>query len=241
MAQEFIGIKRRVPYEGVIERVVIHNSDTRSLLIRIPGASEFSFAPGQFISVIIPAGDKPITRSYSLASSPEDGQPFEICLNLIDGGVGSNYLFSLKEGSTLSFTGPFGVFTLNEPPQVETVFIAEGTAIAPIRPMLRRAISTPDHPPLSLIYTAPDGEHLLYRSEFEALAQRDPRFRFEPIITATGRLSALLDDLERRYVKGDALRERHFYICGVGNDVLKLRDLLRGAGYPRRWVEYERW
>ena len=40
---------------------------------------------------------------------------------------------------------------------------------------------------------------------------------------------------------GDADRGRHFYICGVGMPVTQLRDLLRGAGYQRRAVQYEKW
>jgi hypothetical protein len=30
-------------------------------------------------------------------------------------------------------------------------------------------------------------------------------------------------------------------VCGVGKGVLRLRDLLRGAGYEWRAVHYEQW
>jgi ferredoxin-NADP reductase len=232
--------KRKV-YEGVIEQVMAHNDDTRSLFIRVPEVREFHFVPGQFISVVIPTDERRRTRSYSLALCPEDGQPLEICLNLIDEGVGSHYLFGLDAGASLSFTGPFGLFTLERPPRHETIFVAEGTGIAPIRAMIRRALATPDPPPLKLLYVASDEAHLLYRAELEALALQHPNFAFLKRITASGRLSTLLDEIEERYVKADADRDRHFYVCGVGNDVLRVRDLLRGAGYARRAVEYERW
>jgi ferredoxin-NADP reductase len=42
-------------------------------------------------------------------------------------------------------------------------------------------------------------------------------------------------------VDADSDRTRHFYVCGVGKGVLRLRDLLRGAGYERRAVHYEQW
>ncbi len=231
---------RRV-YQGVIEHVTAHNADTRSLLIRVPEVNEFHFVPGQFISVAIPIDERRETRAYSLALSPLDGQPLEICLNLIAEGVGSHYLFGLGPGAPLSFTGPFGLFTLEHPREHETVFVAEGTAIAPIRAMIRHALGTSGHPPLTLLYTAADQAHLLYRAEFETLASHHPNFCFEQRVSASGRLSALLDEIEARYVRADAGRERHFYVCGVGNDVLRVRDLLRAAGYARRAVEYERW
>ena len=48
-------------------------------------------------------------------------------------------------------------------------------------------------------------------------------------------------EAERRWVRGDADRTRHFYLCGVGKGVIALRDLLKGAGYERRAVHYEQW
>ena len=51
----------------------------------------------------------------------------------------------------------------------------------------------------------------------------------------------LAEAIERRYVSEDQDRSRHFYICGVGDIVPQLRDLLRRAGYERRAVQYEKW
>ncbi len=231
----------RKTYHGVVERVTTHNADTRSLFLCLPAASEFRFLPGQFISVAIPTDEQRRTRAYSLALSPKDGQPLEICLNLIPQGIGSQYLFSLEVGAEVSFTGPFGLFTLEHPPSHETVFIAEGTAIAPIRAMIRHALGHSRPPLLTLLYVASDQAHLLYRAEFERFTREHTSLVFEPRIHPSGQVSALLDEIEQRYVKSDSSRERHFYICGVGNDVLRVRDLLRAAGYARRAVQYERW
>jgi phenol hydroxylase P5 protein len=241
------GSTRRAAYTARIERIFDHTADTRSLFLRIADSAGFNFIPGQFISIVLPLGDGVRVRPYSIASSPEDGQPLEICLNLVPGGAGSRYLFSLGIGDRLSFTGPFGRFTLDRAPDVETVFIAESTAIAPIRPMLRRALADRHHPPLSLHHAAPTEEGLLYRREFEESVAGDSRFSFEPILIDppppgwTGPRGRLIDHVERLYVKGDNDRSRRFYICGVGQPVFDLRDLLRGAGYERRAVQYERW
>lgn len=240
------GSIQRAAYTARIERIFEHNADTRSLFLRIADSTGFNFIPGQFISIVLPLGDGVRIRPYSIASSPEDGQPLEICLNLVPGGAGSQYLFSLGIGDRLSFTGPFGRFALDRSPEAETVFIAEATAIAPIRPMLRRALADKRHPPLRLHYAVPTEEGLLYRREFEESAGIDPRFSFDPILIDpppgwAGGSGRLIDHVERRYVKGDNDRSRRFYICGVGQPVFDLRDLLRGAGYERRAVQYERW
>jgi ferredoxin-NADP reductase len=125
-------------------------------------------------------------------------------------------------------------------PEAECVFIAEGTAIAPIRPMVRRALGAASRPPLSLLYAAPDSEHLLYREEIEQWSAAG--VNFAPLLAPASELyDRLIAETQRRWVDADSDRRRHFYVCGVGKGVLALRDLLRGAGYERRAVHYEQW
>jgi ferredoxin-NADP reductase len=135
--------------------------------------------------------------------------------------------------------GPFGNFTLEAPPQVETIFIAEGTGIAPILPMLHHAQSAA-HAPMFLLYAACGRAHILYGGELDALASRDANFCFETLI-ADNIYDRLHDEANRRWVLGDTNRARQFYICGVGKGVTRIRDLLRGSGYERHAVHYEQW
>jgi ferredoxin-NADP reductase len=134
------------------------------------------------------------------------------------------------------FTGPWGTFTLPRQPDAECVFIAEGTGIAPIRPMVYRALRSGSGYPLRLHYAARNPAYLLYAEEFERAARTQSRFTFVPLIGVS-----LLGAIAERYVTGDRDRSRHFYVCGVGDLVPQLRDLLRRNGYERRAVQYEKW
>jgi ferredoxin-NADP reductase len=116
------------------------------------------------------------------------------------------------------------------------VFIAEGTGIAPIRPMLWQALQSANAFPLRLHYAAASAAHLLYADEFERAAQAHPRFTFAPLIAGS-----LLEAVTQLYLTRDDDRTRHFYICAVGAIVPQLRDLLRRGGYERRAVQYEKW
>jgi CDP-4-dehydro-6-deoxyglucose reductase, E3 len=234
----------RPTYRARVERIFDHCADTRSLFLRTLAGRLPQYSPGMFVSVTIPLANEVRVRPYTIATSPEDGEPFELCFNLVPNGPGAAWMFERKVGDVLDFTGPFGAFTLEHPPGREIVFIAEGTAIAPIRPMLHRVLSQHLVYPIHLLYAARSPEHLLYRNELELLSQAHQPFNFEPlIITAEGNLlyQRLLDEAQRRWVEGDSDRSRHFFICGVGPGVLKLRDMLRQAGYERRSVRYERW
>ena len=231
---------------AVLERIVQYTADTRSLFLRPVNGQRMLFQPGQFLSLLLPVDGEILTRPYSIASYPEDGDLLEICLNEVPGGKVSHYLFSLAISAQINFTGPWGTFKIDAPPAAECVFVADGTGIAPIRPMIRRVLES-EHPfPVSLLHCAEDELHLLYRNEFSAWARQHSRFVFEPLLPSPpdgwrGLHGTLREHVEARYVHGDADRSRHFYICGVGMPVTHLRDLLRGAGYQRRAVQYEKW
>jgi NAD(P)H-flavin reductase len=145
----------------------------------------------------------------------------------------------------MSLTGPFGSFMVDEPPAAEMIFIGEATGIAPIRPMVRRVLERGGQHPVRVLQGARVADELLYRGEFEAWARAHSRLEWEPVLAGAGhaagenqRLEALVAE---RYVDADADRGRHFWICGVGDMVRRLRALLRGAGYERRSVRYEQW
>ena len=79
-------------------------------------SAPFLFAPGQFISVVIPGagpGGRDLRRAYSIASSPElmpSKNIFELCVKLVDGGPGTNYLNQIKVGESIKGNVPFGDF-----------------------------------------------------------------------------------------------------------------------------------
>ncbi len=223
-------------YEARIEQIIEHAPGTRSLFLRLPPSPPFTFIPGQFISCLLPLNGEPAIRPYSIASSPEEPGLLEICLNLVPGGLGSRYLFGLGIGAVLRFTGAWGTFTLERPPAAECVFIAEGMGIAPIRPMLRRALQTGSTFPLRLHHAAASAACLLYADEFKRAAGEHAQFTFAPLLGGS-----LADCIRGEYLARDNDRSRHFYICGVGSIVLELRDLLRRGGYERRAVQYEKW
>jgi ferredoxin-NADP reductase len=216
---------------GRVVRVIDHDADTRSLFLRPP--ARLDFRPGQFISCLLPVGGERLTRPYSIASNPGD-EDLEICLNRV--GDGSAHLLGLSVGAEVVFTGPWGTFVLDRAPDAEAIFIADGTGIAPIRPMLHRAVASGPTHLLRLLHTTRRGETPLYAAELEALARAQPLFSIE-----RGASADLADTVGRQWIYGDGQRNRRFFICGVGDIVGILRDRLRAAGYERRAVQYERW
>src|SRR5712691_3734231 len=209
-----------------LERIVDHGAETRAFFLRLP--APLVFRPGQFISCLLPVGEERLIRPYSIASSPEEADCLELVVDRVPGGPGSHYLFDLQVGATLHFTGPWGTFILDRAPEAEAVFIADGTGIAPIRPMLRRALASAPTHPLHLLHAGNGSSPPLYREELLQLARAIPVFTVDHVEARN-----LLPEVRRRWVEADTDRTRHFFICGVGAMVPTLRDELRRAGYAR--------
>ncbi len=219
-----------VEHQARLDAVTDHGHETRSFFLSL--AAPLAFRPGQFLSCLLPLGGETLIRPYSIASDPEDATRIELLLDRVPGGPGSAHLFGLARGATVHFTGPWGTFTLDRAPDAPAIFIADGTGIAPVRPMVRRVLATSTGHPVRLLYASP----LVYQTELDTLAGTYPHFAWHPVSGA-----ALVAEVTRRFVDADADRTRRFFVCGVGTVVRTLRDLLRHAGYERRAVQYETW
>ncbi|HEX8801472.1 MAG TPA: FAD-binding oxidoreductase, partial [Terriglobales bacterium] len=117
-------------------RSIALSDQTKHLEFAIEGGEGFHFTAGQFVSIQQPKPDGKVhTRAYSLASAPTHDARFDLCLNRVESGFLSNWLCDLEEGATVQLHGPHGMFTLRQPHQ-DSVFIATGTGVAPIRGMV---------------------------------------------------------------------------------------------------------
>jgi ferredoxin-NADP reductase len=206
---------------------------------------DFSFTPGQFISVIDRVGSKEIRRPYSIAS-PRAGNRFALCLNRVHGGITSPHLFRLQPGENIEIGKPVGNFTLRHPGR-NVVFIATGTGIAPFRSMLLDHLPR-SKPQITLLYGARYEEGLLYREEFEQLACIYPSFKFMPTVTRPsllwrgrrGRVQEHLDEALGTQ-KGRTLASVDVYVCGLREMVDDIRRELEERGLERGQIFYERY
>lgn len=211
----------------------------------VPGVETFHFTPGQFVSVIERTDGKEITRAYSIAS-PRDGNRFELCLNRVEDGIVSPYLFNLKPGDELEVGEPLGYFTLRHPGR-RAVFVATGTGIAPFRSMLLDHLPK-TQPHITLLFGVRYERGLLYRDELENLVQKYNSFRFLPTVTRpaagwagrTGRVQAHLDEaLGMKSYEDQSTID--VYVCGLKEMVDDVRADLKRRGFDRKQIIYEKY
>lgn len=209
------------------------------------GVERLEFVPGQFTSFTEMIGDKEITRAYSLASAPSGTNRFELCLNRVEHGHLSPRLFDMKPGDRIAMRQPLGMFVLRQPAPRDSIFIATGTGIAPFRSILQAHLNA-SSPSFTLLFGVRYESHLLYREEFEQMARTHEHFRFWPTLTRPdagwkgrqGRVQAHLSEAIR--LRGER-RDADFYLCGLKEMVDEVRGILKGQGFDRKQIFYEKY
>ena len=223
-------------------------------------APRFGFVAGQWLSMKanMPDGEE-ITRAYSIASPPKGDNRFALCLNRVQDGFMSNFLCDMKAGETISCQGPFGDFILR-PPMRDTIFIATGTGIAPIRSMLHWLFQPAEdgrprpsgsdigatrhqNKQLLLVFGNRSEEDIYYHDEFLALAHQQTNFHYLPTLSrGTSEWQGLrgyVQDHLPAVAQGRA--DMHAYICGLERMVKANRELLQSLGWDRKSILHEKY
>jgi ferredoxin-NADP reductase len=220
------------------------SEQTRHLEFEVEGVPRFDFLPGQFISLVAQHDGREITRAYSLASAPR-GNRFDLCLNRVAHGFFSNYLCDLKEGGAIPFQGPLGFFTLRQPLR-DSLLIATGTGIAPIRGMLQWLFEEEARHQghdFWLVFGVRYRAGLYYHKEWEDLARRHPNFHYLPTLSREGPEWKGARGYVQEHVRALAAvhSDRHAYICGLKAMVDANRALLKELGWERKSIVYEKY
>ncbi|MCY4217014.1 MAG: NADH:ubiquinone reductase (Na(+)-transporting) subunit F [Flavobacteriaceae bacterium] len=134
----------------------------------------------------------PVERAYSMASYPAEGK--EIMLNVrvatppldstkgnwrpVNPGIASSYIFGLNEGDTVTISGPFGEFFINES-EAEMLYVGGGAGMAPMRSHLYHLFRTlKTNRKVTFWYGGRSKRELFYLDHFKALERDFPNFKF---------------------------------------------------------------
>ncbi len=174
--------------------------------------------------------DRPVTRSYSLANFPLEGNIAMLNVRLalpppdrpeIPPGRVSSYVFSLTPGQKVKLSGPYGEFTVREG-ESEMVFVGGGAGMAPLRSMILDELKRKrTQRRMSYWYGARSLRELFYAELFEQLAREHQNFSFQVALSEprpedrqypVGFIHQIL--YERYLKKHPAPEDCQCYLCG---------------------------
>jgi Na+-transporting NADH:ubiquinone oxidoreductase subunit F len=142
--------------------------------------------------------DELVERAYSMASYPAEGRrvmlnvriatpPWDRAANKwmdVNPGIASSYIFSRKAGDTVTISGPYGEFYINEESEREMLYIGGGAGMAPMRSHLYELFKTiKTGRKVTYWYGGRSKRELFYLDHFRQLEKLYDNFQFFVVLS----------------------------------------------------------
>ncbi len=212
--------------------------------------NDLVFKAGQYLIVDVPRDNEIVKRIYSIASSPKNKKELELIIEVVQNGVGSNYLVNLDLGDKINVQAPAGVFTLQKPLPNNIVFVVTGTGIAPVRSMIDHLLENKAQTKILLLWGLRYRDDVYLREEFQLKTLKNPNFSYYYCLSRETKQLTNKDFKQHRVDKcvnnliknGDKqlLSKVYFYVCGGRDAVVSLKNLIHSLGVGEKRVTSER-
>lgn len=229
--------------KGFIQAHVLAVFDETPMVktVRVSRPEGFVFSAGQFVTIRLRVDGKEYARCYSISSAPCVTGYLEVSIRR-QGLVSSALHATVRPGAALSLKAPAGAFRYPDGDDRPLVLLAGGIGITPLMSMLRHALATEPTRPVTLLYCARTEADFAFRDELTSAARRHPQFRLTFVVsggsTDPAHYSGRIDEPLLRTATPD-LAHSIALICGPGEMIASMRDLLAGLGVPPGQVRFE--
>ncbi len=132
------------------------------------------YAPGQFLTLILPIDGEKVRRAYSLSTSPYlDEKPAVVVKRVADGLVSNFINDNVKAGDSIELMPPLGHFTpdIKEDNQRHLVLISGGSGITPIMGILKSVLIKEPQSTITLIYANRDIDSIIYQDKLAKIKE----------------------------------------------------------------------
>jgi ring-1,2-phenylacetyl-CoA epoxidase subunit PaaE len=207
---------------------------------------EFQFVAGQNITIKTDLDDT--RRSYSICSSPEEGE-LRVAVKKVANGVFSSFANEkLKKGDLLEVMSPTGTFTSAISPKnkKEYVFFAAGSGITPVISIIKTILNGEPGSRVTLVYGNKNVSSIIFKEELEALKDKHlETFRMYHILSRektdidfnNGRID--VDKCHQLSRLIDFKSVDDFFICGPEQMIFTVKDFLKGWGIESKQIHFE--
>jgi len=231
-------------YTTTLEKIIHLTPTVRTFRFRFPAGHGFSFQAGQFCMVDVPEGTKIRKKAYSIASAPYEREYLDLCIKLVEGGLATNWFWSLQEGDQVNLGGPYGNFVLPESLNDDLVFIATGTGLAPFRSMLHELHHEKDRfdRNIWLIFGVRYEDQILYDEEWRSLAQQEQRFHYIPTISRPKQWDGEVGYVQEKLVKYiEGPQGKRLYVCGLVPMIEAVEQTAIKMGFDLKQIHFEKY
>jgi stearoyl-CoA 9-desaturase NADPH oxidoreductase len=176
---------------GRIVDVRRETEDSATLVIKPGWGFSFDYEPGQYIGIGVLVEGRWRWRSYSLTSSPIQGdRTITITVKAMPEGFLSSHLVGgVAPGTIVRLAAPQGNFVMSDPAPASVLFLTAGSGITPVMSMLRTLVRRDQITDIQHIHSAPTRDDVMFAEELAALTRSHPGYQLRVRATrAEGRL-----------------------------------------------------
>ncbi len=224
-----------------VDRIADYTPNIRELFLTMTEPDSFDFRAGQFVMLHVPPKDpaaKPALRAYSIASSEHVKNHYRLVFKYVDTGLASEYVWALKGGETIEFTGPFGRLFFKEPPTEQQIFLNTGSGISQHFSFIESHLEKYPDLTYRLLFGVRTEQDIYYVEELERLKSRLKNFEYEfvlsrPSETWKGKRGYVQNHIDAfDYMKVPST----FYMCGNGAMIKDVKTKLAGDGFDPKMI-----
>ena len=205
------------------------------------------FGAGKYLTVFETINGMPITRAYSISSSPKDSLEgkYTLTIRLVEGGLMSRYIFDTWEvGTRVEVSAPAGNFEYQPLRDAQTVIcVAGGSGITPFVSMANAINDGDEDFNMILLYGSKDYENILFREELEALEKKCEKIKVVHVLSDEEKD---FDGIEKGFITADLIKkyapddkEYSIFLCGSQQMYAFVDKEIEKLNLPKKFVRHE--
>ena len=220
-----------------------------ALSFDVPAAlkANFSYLPGQYITIKHNVSGEELRRAYSISSAPSSGK-LTVGIKKVAGGSFSVYANeAIKAGDILEVMPPEGRFTFDATQGSQNIAaFAAGSGITPIMSIAQTVLEANNTNKFILIYGNQKPEETMFFSDIQLLKEKyAERFFTQYVYSKVNEPDALFGRIETSTVnlivknKFKDVDFNGFYLCGPEAMINAVSDTLKGNGIADDKIHFE--
>lgn len=158
-----------------VREVIDETNDTKSIVFDVPEAlaEQFSYRPGQFLTLRLPIEGRYVPRCYSMSSAPALDDALRVTVKRVHRGRGSNWVCDkIRVGDSIELLPPSGLFSPRNLSQ-NFLLLAGGSGITPVFSILRTVLKQ-HQGNVVLFYANRDERSVIFKKDLQQLAAEYP-------------------------------------------------------------------
>lgn len=205
------------------------------------------FGAGKYLTVFETIEGMPVTRAYSISSSPKDSLEgkYVLTIKLVDGGLMSRYIFDNWEvGSKVEVSAPSGNFEYQELRDAKNVIcLAGGSGITPFVSMANAIADGDEDFNMTLIYGSRNYDCILFEKELAELEKKCDKIKVVHVLSDVKRARK---GTEKGFITAELIEkyapeneEYSVFLCGPQQMYEFVDKELEKLNLPKKYIRHE--